>query len=136
MMYMPKWGLDLGLAVLLSGVVAGALIVFWFVEGLKQWATKGGTVPGRTRRLVLALSLGATASALISYGLSEADLPVAHASQAALAVLCAVLVILVAGDEGYERIATHRRRRRLRRERLRRHVTQPPGRSFRCRRDR
>ncbi|UZI29551.1 hypothetical protein [Streptomyces sp. VB1] len=135
---MPKWVLDLGLAVLLSGVVAGALIVFWFVEGLKLWATKGGTVPGRTRRLILALSLGATSSALISYGLSEAeaDLPVAHASQAVLAVLCAVLVILVAGDEGYERIATHRRRRRLRRERLRRHVTQPPGGSFRCRRDR
>ncbi|MFJ7086870.1 hypothetical protein ACIQU8_27010 [Streptomyces griseus] len=116
---MATWVPDLGLAVLLTGFEVAALVMFWFVEGLKQWATKGGTVPGRTRRFILALSLGAASSALIGHGLSKADLPVAYASQAGLAVLLALLSVLVAGVEAYERIATHRYRSRLRRERRR-----------------
>ncbi|MFB6663999.1 DUF6234 family protein [Streptomyces sp. CS147] len=116
---MATWAPDIGLAVLLSGLEVAALVVFWFVEGLKQWATKGGTVPGGTRRSVLALGLGAASSALIGLGLSGADLPVARASQSVMALLLALLLILVAGHEGYDRFRTYRFRSRLRRDRRR-----------------
>ncbi|NEC18740.1 DUF6234 family protein [Streptomyces parvus] len=116
---MATWTPDIGLAVLLSGLEVAALVVFWFLEGLKQWATKGGTVPGRTRRSILALGLGAASSALIGFGLSRADLPVARASQAVMALLLALLLILTAGHEGYDRLCTYRLRRRLRRSRRR-----------------
>ncbi|MGO1019770.1 hypothetical protein ACTOXX_04230 [Streptomyces rubiginosohelvolus] len=110
---------DIGLAVLFSGFEVAALVVFWFLEGLKLWATKGGTVPGRTRRSILALGLGAASSALIAFGLSEADLAVAGASQAVMALLLALLLILVAGHEGYGKFRTYRFRSRLRRNRRR-----------------
>lgn len=121
MMHMAAWAPDIGLAVLLSGLEVAALVVFWFLEGLKQWATKGGTVPGRTRRSILALGLGAASSALIGFGLSGsgADLPVARTSQAVMALLPALLLILVAGHEGYDRFRTYRSRSRLRRNRRR-----------------
>lgn len=119
MMHMATWVPDIGLAVLLPGFEVAALVVFWFHEGLKQWATKGGTVPGRTRRFILALGLGAASSSLIGFGLSRADLPVARASQAVMALLFSLLLILVAGHEGYDRICTYRFRSRLRRTRRR-----------------
>ncbi|SCD90315.1 hypothetical protein GA0115253_1023014 [Streptomyces sp. Termitarium-T10T-6] len=119
MMHMATWAPDIGLAVLLSGLEVTALVVFWFVEGMKQWATKGGTVPGRMRRSMLALGLGAASSALIGLGLSGADLPVARASQSVMALLLALLLILVAGPEGYDRFRTYRFRSRLRRDRRR-----------------
>ncbi|MFC8695365.1 hypothetical protein [Streptomyces parvus] len=116
---MATWVPDIGLAVLLSGFEVAALVVFLFHEGLKQWATKGGTVPGRTRRFILALGLGAASSALIGFGLSGAGLPVARASQAVMALLLALLLVLIAGHEGYDRLCTYRLRRRLRRNRRR-----------------
>lgn len=119
MMHMATWAPDVGLAALLSGLEVAALVVFWFVEGMKQWATRGGTVPGRTRRSMLALGLGAASSALIGLGLSGADLPVARASQSVMALLLALLLILIAGHEGYDRLCTYRLRRRLRRNRQR-----------------
>ncbi|WP_328847440.1 hypothetical protein [Streptomyces sp. NBC_00258] len=121
---MLKWVLDLGLAVLLSGLEVAGLVAFWFVEGMKKWAAKGEPVPGETSRLFLVLSVGSTSSALISYGFSWADLPVACASQAVLAALLALLLILGAGTECGERISRYRLRRRLRRQRRRWHDSQ------------
>lgn len=99
MVNMVKWVLEVGLAVLLSGLEAAALVAFWFVEGMKKWAAEGGPVPGETGRYFLVLSVGSTSSALISYGFSWADLPVACASQAVLAALLTLLLILGAGTE-------------------------------------
>ncbi|GGL17377.1 hypothetical protein GCM10010094_92830 [Streptomyces flaveus] len=127
MVNMLKWVLDLGLAVLLSGLEVAALVAFWFVEGMKKWAAKGGPVPGETRRLFLVLSVGSTSSALISYGFSWADLPAACASQAVLAALFALLLILGAGTECGKRISRYRLRRRLRRQRRRWHDSQREG---------
>jgi hypothetical protein len=128
MVHMLKWVLDLGLAVLLSGLEVAALVAFWFVEGIKKWAAKGGPVPGGTSRFFLVLSVGATSSALISYGFSWADLPVACASQVVLAALLTLLLILSAGTECGKRISRYRLRRRLRRERRRWHESQREGR--------
>lgn len=127
MVNMSKWVLDLGLAVLLSGLEVAALVAFWFVEGMKKWAAKGGPVPGETRRLFLALGAGSTSSALISYCFSWADLPVACASQAVVAALLTLLLTLVAGAECGTRIRRYRLRRRLRRERRRWHKSQREG---------
>ncbi|MFC9287598.1 hypothetical protein [Streptomyces sp. NPDC057052] len=55
---MSKWVLDLGLAILLSGLEVAALVAFWFVEGMKKWAAEGGPVPGGTSRFFLVLSVG------------------------------------------------------------------------------
>lgn len=128
MMNMSKWVLDLGLAILLSGLEMAALVAFWFVEGMKKWAAEGGPVPGGTSRFFLVLSVGSTSSALISYGFSWADLPMACASQAVLAALSTSLLILGAGTECSKRISRHRSRRRLRRERRRRHEPRREGR--------
>ncbi|MEU8649401.1 hypothetical protein [Streptomyces sp. NPDC048737] len=124
---MLKWVLDLGLAILLSGLEVAALVAFWFVEGMKKWAAKGGPVPGETSRLFLVLSVGSTSSALISYGFSWADLPMACASQAGVAALSTSLLILGAGTECGRRISRYRLRRRLRRERRRRHESRREG---------
>lgn len=70
---------DLGLAVLLSALEAVVLVGFWFVEGMKQWAARGQSVPDPTGRYVLALSTGSTCSAVIAYGLNWADLPITAA---------------------------------------------------------
>ncbi|QJT06337.1 hypothetical protein G9272_43510 [Streptomyces asoensis] len=120
---MLKWILDIGLAVLLAGLEVAALVAFLFVEGMKKWAVKGGPVPGETSRLFLVLGVGSTCSALISYGFSWADLPVACVSQAVLAVL----LILGAGTECGMRISRYRLRRRLRRKRRRWHESQREG---------
>ncbi|MFD9396416.1 hypothetical protein ACFWBB_38460 [Streptomyces sp. NPDC060000] len=124
---MLKWVLDFALSVLLSGFEVAALVAFWFVEGMKTWAAKGRPVPGETSRLFLVLSVGSTSSALISYGFSRADLLVACASQAVLAALLALLLILGAGTEGGKRISRYRLRSRLRRERRRWHASQHEG---------
>lgn len=118
---MVKCVLDLGLAVLLSGLEMSALAAFWFVEGMKKWAAKGGPVPGEKSRLFLVLSAGPTSSALLSYSFSRAELPVACASQAVVAALLTLLLILGAGTECGTRISRYRLRRRLRRERRRWH---------------
>jgi len=52
------WLADLGLAVLLSALEAVALVGFWFVEGLRQWAAQGQSVPDPTNRFLLVLSRG------------------------------------------------------------------------------
>jgi hypothetical protein len=124
MVNMTKWVLDLGLAVLLSGLEVAALVAFWFVEGMKKWAAKGRPVSGETSRYFLVLSVGSTSSALISYGCSRADLPVACASQAVVAAPLTLLLILGAGTECGKRISRYRLRRRLRRQRLRWHESQ------------
>ncbi|MGF0175855.1 hypothetical protein ACQF36_36890 [Streptomyces sp. Marseille-Q5077] len=124
---MLKWVLDLGLAVLLLGLEVAALVAFWFVEGMKKWAANGGLVPGETSRFFLMLSAGSTSSALISYSFSWADLPVACASQAVVAALLALLLLLGAGTESGKRISRHRIRHRLRRERRRWHESQREG---------
>ncbi|WP_446750201.1 DUF6234 family protein [Streptomyces sp. Ncost-T6T-1] len=129
MMHMASWAPDIGLAVLLSGLEVAALVLFCFLEGLKQWATKGWAVPGRTRRSILALGLGAASSALIGFGLSGADLPVARASQSVMALLLALLLILVAGHEGYDRFCTYRFRSRRARPGCRGPVGGAPHRS-------
>ncbi|MFE5923140.1 hypothetical protein ACWCQZ_45300 [Streptomyces sp. NPDC002285] len=127
MVNMLKWVLDLGLGVLLLGLEVAALVAFWFVEGMKKWAANGGLVPGATSRFFLVLSVGSTSSALISYSFSWADLPVACASQAVVAALLALLLLLGAGTESGKRISRHRLRHRLRRERLRWHESQREG---------
>ncbi|MGC3002287.1 hypothetical protein ACPF8X_28895 [Streptomyces sp. G35A] len=125
---MLKGVLDLGLAVLLSGLEVAALVAFWFVEGMKKWAAKGGPVPGETSRFFMVLSVGSTSLTLIGYGFSWADLPVACVSQAILAALLALLLILSAGTECGKRISRYRLRRRLRRGRRRWHESQCEGR--------
>ncbi|MFD3373724.1 MULTISPECIES: hypothetical protein [unclassified Streptomyces] len=134
---MTKWVLDLGLAVLLSGLEVAALVAFWFVEGMKKWAAKGGPVPGGTSRFFLVLSVGSTSSALISYGCSWADLPVACASQAIVAALLTLLLILGAGTECGKRISRYRLWRRLRRHEYQRegsgHASAPFRRCWRRR---
>lgn len=121
---MPKGMLDLGLAVLLSGGEVAVLVVLWFVEAVRQWPNRGATVPGSTRRFVLVLGLGSAFSALLGHGFSEAGLPVTTVSQTVLAALLALLLILVAGTEGYERVGRNLYRSRLRRERRRWHASQ------------
>ncbi|MFI2506766.1 hypothetical protein [Streptomyces sp. NPDC018972] len=126
---MWKGALDLGLAILLAGLEVAALVAFWFVEGMKKWAAKGGPVPGGTSRFLMVLSVGSTLSALVGYGSSRADLPVACVSQSVVAALLMSLLLLGAGTECGERINRHRSRRRLRRERRRRHECHSEGRS-------
>ncbi|XMA35672.1 hypothetical protein O1157_00940 [Streptomyces albogriseolus] len=58
MVNMLMWILDLGLAVLMPGLEVAALVAFWFVEGMKKWAAKGGPVPGATSRFLMVLSGG------------------------------------------------------------------------------
>ena len=118
---------DLGMAVLLSALEAVVLVGLWFVEGLKQWAAQGQSVPDPTSRHLLVLSAGSMCSAVIAYGLSWADLPIACTAQAVMAALLASLLILVAGTTCGERIRRNRSRRRLRRERLRWHESQREG---------
>lgn len=118
---------DLGLAVLLSALDAVALVCVWFAESLKQWAARGQSVPDPTGRHMLVLSTGSTCSAVIAYGLSRADLPMACTAQAAIAALLASLLLLVAGTACGNRIRRDRLRRRLRRERLRWHESQRQG---------
>ncbi|MEV7659455.1 DUF6234 family protein [Streptomyces anulatus] len=118
---------DLGLAVLLSALEALGLVGFWFVEGLKQWAAKGQSVPDPTGRYMLLLSTGSACSAVIAYGLSQADLPIACTVQAVMAALLALLLLLVAGTTWGRRLGRDRRRRRLRQERLRWHASQREG---------
>ncbi|MFF1595106.1 DUF6234 family protein [Streptomyces sp. NPDC058286] len=118
---------DLGLAVLLPALEALVLVGLWFVEGLKQWAAQGQSVPDPTSRCLLVLSAGSTCSAAIAYGLSWADLPIACTAQAVMAALLASLLILVAGTACRDRIKRSRIRRRLRRERLRWHQSQREG---------
>jgi len=121
------WLADLGLAVLLPALEAVALVGFWFVEGLTQWAAQGQSVPDPTNRFLLVLSAGSTGSAVTAYGLSCAELPMAGAAQAVMAALLAVLLLLVAGTACGKRIRRYRLRRRLRRERLRWHESQREG---------
>ncbi|MFI2375150.1 hypothetical protein ACH5AO_08795 [Streptomyces sp. NPDC018964] len=113
---MLTWVLDLGSAVLLSGLEGAALVAFWFVEGLKQWA-RGGPVPGAARRFFLVVSGGAVSSAAIGHGLWRAGLRVAAVSQAVLAVLLALALVLDAVTGAGRRKSRYRLRRRLRRER-------------------
>ncbi|MFD5450622.1 hypothetical protein ACWDTR_28315 [Streptomyces sp. NPDC003470] len=121
---MLKWVLDLGVAVLLSGLEVAALAAFVFAEGMKKWARNGGSVPGETRRFLLVLGGGSASSALISWGFFRLDLPVACGTQAVVSALLAALLILGAGTEGARRISRYRYRRRLRRERRRWHGAQ------------
>lgn len=121
--------LDVGLAVLLSGLEVAVLVAFWFVEGVKKWAAQGGPVPGATGRFLWVLSVGATLSALAGYGFSRADLPVASVSQTVVATLLTLLLLLGAGTECGKRISQHRSRRRLRRERRRWHEYRSRGHS-------
>ncbi|GAB2968597.1 hypothetical protein GCM10023080_034420 [Streptomyces pseudoechinosporeus] len=118
--------MDLGLAVLFSGLEVAALVAFWFVEGLKKWAANGGPVPGAASRFFL-VSVGPTSLAAISYGFYWADLRVASASQAVLAALLALLLVLSAGSACGKRMGRYRLRRRLRRERRRWHESQREG---------
>ncbi|MBT2898828.1 hypothetical protein [Streptomyces sp. McG3] len=118
---------DLGLAVLLSALEALGLAGFWFVEGIKRWAAKGQSVPDPTGRYILVLSTGSACSAVIAYGLSSADLPIACTIQVVLAALLALLLLLVVGAAWGRRLGRDRRRRRLRRERLRWHESQREG---------
>lgn len=118
---------DLGLAVLLSTLETAVVVGFWFVEGLKQWAARGQSVPDPTGRMLLVLSAGATASAATACGLSWTGLAIACSAQAVMAALQTSLVILVAGNVCVDRIRTNRSRRRLRRERLRWHESQRQG---------
>ncbi|MET7656750.1 hypothetical protein [Streptomyces sp. NPDC005486] len=124
---MTKWVLDAGLAILLAGLEVAALVAFLFVEGMKKWAAKQGPVPGETSRFFLVLSAGSASSALIGYGSSRAGLPVACASQAVLAALLTLLLILGAATECGKRISRHRYRRRLRRQRRRWHESRREG---------
>ncbi|BFO17164.1 hypothetical protein SHKM778_35520 [Streptomyces sp. KM77-8] len=42
MVHMVKGALDLGLAILLAGLEAAALVAFCLVEGMKKWVAKEG----------------------------------------------------------------------------------------------
>jgi hypothetical protein len=127
MVTMLRWVVDLGLAVLVSGLEVAALVAFWFVEGLKKWAANGGPVPGVASRFFLVVSVGPTSLAVISHGFYWADLRVASASQAVLAALLALLLVLGAGSACGKRMSRYRLRRRLRRERRRWHESQREG---------
>ncbi|MGW2637382.1 hypothetical protein [Streptomyces sp. NPDC001348] len=113
---MVEWVLDLGLTVVTAGLEVAALVAFWFVESVRKWAAQGGPVPGATSRLFLVLSAGSASSALIGYGFARAGLPLACVSQAVLAALLALLLVLGAATELRRRISGYRLRRRVRRE--------------------
>lgn len=119
MVSMWTWVLDLGLAVVMSGLEVAALVAFWFVGSMRIWAAQGMPVPPRTGRVFLVLGVGVTSSALIGYGLARIDLPVACASQAVLAVLLTLLLVMGATTECSRWISGYRLRCRLRRERRR-----------------
>ncbi|MFI5963410.1 hypothetical protein ACIA8J_14665 [Streptomyces asoensis] len=108
---MLKWALDLCLSVLTAGLEVAALVAYFFVESLKKWAAQGRSRPDEARRFILMVSVGSLSLALSSYGFSRADLPVACATQAVLAALLTLLLILGAGSECRKRISRFRRRR-------------------------
>ncbi|GGW64589.1 DUF6234 family protein [Streptomyces griseoloalbus] len=107
--------LDIGLAVLLSGLEVAALLAFWFVESLKQWAAQGRHVPHATRRIVLVMALGPVCLTAIGFGLHRVGLRVAGASQAVLAAPLAVILVLGVTTDCVRWTRRHRRRRGRRR---------------------
>lgn len=117
---MLMWVVDVGSAVLVSALDMAVLLAFWFAEGMKQWAAQGQAVPGATTRFCLLASVGATVLGAVSYGFFYAGLPVACASQALIAALLALVLILGEGSTCGKRTRSWRTRRRLRRDRRRR----------------
>ncbi|WP_372505741.1 DUF6234 family protein [Streptomyces macrolidinus] len=118
---------DIGLAVLLLALDAAALAAFWFAEGLRQWAAQGQTVPSAATRFLQTEGVGATVLTAASYGLFRAGMPVACASQALIAALLVLMLILSAATICGNRVGSWHTRRRLRRARRRWHECQREG---------
>ncbi|MEV5988464.1 DUF6234 family protein [Streptomyces sp. NPDC052051] len=118
---------DIGLAVLLSALDVAVLAALWFAEGMRQWAAQGQTVPSAATRVLQAEGVGAAVLTAASYGLFRADMPVACASQALIAALLALMLILSAGTICGRRARSWHTRRRLRRARRRWHESQREG---------
>ncbi|MEU2285956.1 DUF6234 family protein [Streptomyces sp. NPDC013178] len=116
---MLTWVADLALAASLTALEGAMLAAFWFTEGLKKWAAKGGPVAGETVRLYPVLTLGPTGAAAAGYGFHRAGLPAAWISQALVAVALASLLALALAADCRDWAARRLRRRRLRRERRR-----------------
>lgn len=115
-----------------SGVSArslgrGGTCRFLVCRGPEAVGGPGEAVPGAVTRFFLVVSVGPTFLAAVSYGFFCADLPVACASQALIAALLALLLILSAGSVCRKRVTSWRSRRRLRRERRRWHESQRAG---------
>ncbi|MFE6960342.1 hypothetical protein [Streptomyces sp. NPDC057696] len=92
---------DLVLAVVVTGLEAAALALFWFRESVKAWAAQGCSVPGGTRRLVVVLGAGSALPCLAAVGFFEIDLKAAAVSQALVAmVLGSILALGLATEVG------------------------------------
>lgn len=103
--------IDLVLAVLVTGLEVAALALFWFRESLKVWAAQGSSVPGGTRRIVVALGVGSALPGLAAVGFFEVDLRAAAVSQALVASVLGSILVLGLATEAGGWISRCRRRR-------------------------
>ncbi|MFE5195983.1 hypothetical protein ACFVAQ_30670 [Streptomyces sp. NPDC057651] len=108
---MSGWVVDLVLAVVVTGLEAVALALFWFRESLKAWAARGRSVPGGTRRLVVVLGVGSALSGLAAVGFFETDLKAAAVSQALAASVLGSLLALGLATEARRWFSRDRRKR-------------------------
>ncbi|MFE5484070.1 DUF6234 family protein [Streptomyces sp. NPDC056527] len=116
MLNMLVWVADLVSAALLTALEVAALTAFWFTEGLKQWAAEGARPPRATARFFLVLTVGPAGLAVVGYSFYRAGLPVACGSQAMLAAVLTLLLVLGGGTECTRWILRRSERRRLVRE--------------------
>ncbi|MFC9614776.1 hypothetical protein [Streptomyces sp. NPDC056938] len=108
---MSGWVVDLVLAVVVTGLEALALALFWFRESVKAWAAQGCSVPGGTRRLVVVPGVGSTLPGLAAAGFFEAGLKAAAVSQALVASVLGSLLALGLATEARRSFSRGRRKR-------------------------
>ncbi|WP_326708755.1 hypothetical protein OG758_04710 [Streptomyces sp. NBC_01474] len=108
---MSGWVVDLVLAVVVTGLEAVALALFWFRESVKAWAAQGRSVPCWTRRVVVVLGVGSTLPGLAVAGFFEACLEAAAVSQALVASVLGSLLALGLATEARRWFSRGRRKR-------------------------
>ncbi|MFB7709288.1 hypothetical protein [Streptomyces sp. NPDC056105] len=91
---MSGWVVDLVLAVVVTGLEAAALALFWFRESVKAWAAQGCWVPGGTRRLVVVLGVGSALPGQGAVGFFKVGLYAAAVSQALVAMVLGSILVL------------------------------------------
>ncbi|MFD9498021.1 DUF6234 family protein [Streptomyces sp. NPDC060035] len=115
---MLTWVADVVLAVVLTALEVTALVLLWFLRGIKQWASGGKPVAGSGVRLWLVLTAGPAGLAGAGYGAVRAGLPATAVAQTLVAVPLTGVLALGLGTECSRWAArTFRRHRAGRRHR-------------------
>ncbi|MER7754476.1 hypothetical protein [Kitasatospora sp. NPDC097643] len=115
------WAVDVVCALVLAGVVVGAVAWAWLAEGMRGWAAQGRPAPVRRGpdRLKAAFVGGAALSAAATAGFWWAGLPVTAVTQGLLAVPLGVLAVDGLGYEARRALAVRCAVRRSARARAR-----------------